>query len=45
MIEFLLKRGAMTNLPADEPWATPLAWARKRGLADFERLLLKQGAH
>ena len=23
-IEFLLKRGAGTNLPGDEPWATPL---------------------
>ena len=29
MVEFLLKRGAATNLPGDEPWATPLAWARK----------------
>jgi len=31
MVEFLLKRGAATNLPGDQPWATPLAWARKRG--------------
>jgi hypothetical protein len=45
MIEFLLKRGAMTNLPGDEPWATPLAWARKRGVADIEQMLLKHGAH
>ena len=43
MIEFLLKRGAAPNLPGDEPWATPLAWARKRGLADIEKLLLKYG--
>jgi ankyrin repeat protein len=45
MIEFLLKRGAATNLPGDEPWAAPLAWARKRGLKDIEELLLKHRAH
>jgi ankyrin repeat protein len=44
MVEFLLKRGAATNLPDDEPWATPLAWARKFGLADIEEVLLKHGA-
>jgi ankyrin repeat protein len=44
MVEFLLKRGAATNLPGDEPWATPLAWARKLGLRDIEELLLKHGA-
>ena len=44
MIEFLLKHGAITNLPNDEPWATPLAWARKRELGDIERMLLKHGA-
>jgi ankyrin repeat protein len=44
MVEFLLKRGAATNLPGDEPWATPLAWARKRGLADIEEVLIKHGA-
>jgi ankyrin repeat protein len=44
MVEFLLKRGAATNLPDDEPWATPLAWARKLGLADIEKILLKHGA-
>ena len=44
MVEFLLKRGAATNLPDDEPWATPLAWARKFGLADIEEILLKHGA-
>jgi ankyrin repeat protein len=44
MVEFLLKRGAATNLPDDEPWATPLAWARKLGLADVEAILLKHGA-
>jgi ankyrin repeat protein len=41
MVEFLLKRGAVTNLPDDEPWATPLAWARKFELADIEEILLE----
>lgn len=44
VVEFLLKRGAATNLPDDEPWATPLAWARKFGLAYIEEILLKHGA-
>jgi ankyrin repeat protein len=44
MVEFLLERGAATNLSDDEPWATPLAWARKLGLADIEAILLKHGA-
>jgi ankyrin repeat protein len=44
MVEFLLERRAATNLPDDEPWATPLAWARKFGLADIEEILLKHGA-
>jgi ankyrin repeat protein len=44
MVEFLLTRGAATNLPDDEPWATPLAWARKLGLADIEEVLVKHGA-
>jgi ankyrin repeat protein len=44
MVEFLLTRGAATNLPGDEPWATPLAWARKLGLPDIESILLKHGA-
>jgi len=44
MVEFLLKRGAATNLPDDEPWATPLAWARKLGLADIEEVLREHGA-
>lgn len=44
MVEFLLKRGAATNLPGDAPWATPLAWARKCGRADIENILKKHGA-
>jgi ankyrin repeat protein len=31
MVEFLLRRGAKPNLPDDPPWATPLAWAMRRG--------------
>jgi ankyrin repeat protein len=44
MVELLLKRGAATNLSGDEPWATPLAWARKLSLPDIEELLVKRGA-
>jgi ankyrin repeat protein len=44
MVKFLLERGAATNLADDEPWATPLAWARKFRLADIEALLLEHGA-
>jgi hypothetical protein len=44
MVEFLLKRSAATSLPDDEPWATPLAWARKLELAEIEDILLKHGA-
>ena len=45
MVEFLLKRGAATSLPGDKEWATPMAWARKRGLTDIEDMLLKHAAH
>jgi ankyrin repeat protein len=45
MIAFLLKRGAATNLPGDEPWATPLAWARQRGLTEIEAMLREHGAY
>jgi hypothetical protein len=44
MVEFLLKRGAATILPDDEPWATPLTWARKLELAEIEKILLKHRA-
>jgi ankyrin repeat protein len=44
MVEFLLKRGAATNLPGEEAWAAPLAWARKLGLTDIEEVLIKHGA-
>ena len=39
-----LDRGAATDLPGDEPWATPLAWARRRGLENIAALLAKHGA-
>lgn len=41
MVQFLLKRGVAISLPDDEPWATPLAWARKRSFAQIEQILLK----
>ena len=44
MVQFLLNRGAATNSPDDESWATPLALARKRGLVEIEQILLKHGA-
>jgi ankyrin repeat protein len=44
MIDFLLKRGAATNLPGDEPWATPLAWATRRGNGEIVELLKEHGA-
>jgi hypothetical protein len=39
MVEFLLSRGARPTLPDDPPWATPLAWAEKRGHAEIAALL------
>ena len=44
MVEFMLKRGAATNLPGDEPWDTPLAWATRRGQAEIVGLLKQHGA-
>lgn len=44
VVKLLLKKGAATNLPGDESWATPLPWARIRGLRDVEQMLLKHGA-
>jgi hypothetical protein len=41
MVEFLLRRGARPRLPDDPPWATPLAWAIRRG-HDAIAQLLKQ---
>ena len=43
MVGFLLERGADVN-KSGAPWATPLAWARKRGRAEIEADLLQAGA-
>ena len=39
MVKFLLKRGAPKSLPDDPPWATPVAWANKRGHEKIAKLL------
>ena len=39
MVEFLLRRGARPTLPDDPEWATPRAWAHKRGHEAIVRLL------
>jgi ankyrin repeat protein len=44
MVAFLLKHGARTNLPGDQPWATPLAWATCHGRGDIVELLKQHGA-
>lgn len=44
MVEFLLTRGAPTNLPDDEPWATPLAWAQRREHSEVAEILRQHGA-
>ena len=44
MVQFLLKRGAATNLPGDESWATPLARATRRGHGEILELLKQHGA-
>ena len=44
MVELLLSRGAQMNLPDDEPWATPLAWAIRRGNRRIAHTLRDTGA-
>jgi ankyrin repeat protein len=44
MVEFLLSRGAPVSLPDDEPWATPLAWATRRGHTQIVAMLQAAGA-
>jgi ankyrin repeat protein len=41
MVEFLLRRGANSNLPGDPhlAWATPLRWALRRGQDEIVRML------
>jgi uncharacterized protein len=43
LVELLLARGANPNA-AGATWSTPLAWARKRGHAEIERMLVAAGA-
>jgi ankyrin repeat protein len=43
-VEFLLSRGAKPSLPDDPPWATPLAWAARRGHVEIAEVLRKHGA-
>ena len=44
MVDLLLDHGADPNR-AGAPWATPLAWARKKGHAEIEVGLRDAGAH
>jgi uncharacterized protein len=44
VVELLLARGADPN-KAGAPWATPLAWAEKKGHAGIAGLLRHAGAH
>ena len=39
MVTLLLERGAPRSLPDDPAWATPLAWAKRRGHEEIARLL------
>ena len=42
MVEYLLKKGADPN-KSGAAWSTPLAWARKKGHHEIEKLLKKHG--
>lgn len=44
IVTLLLERGAEPN-KSGAPWATPLAWARKKGHAEIESDLRRAGAH
>ncbi|HEX2630563.1 MAG TPA: ankyrin repeat domain-containing protein, partial [Chitinophagaceae bacterium] len=44
MVIYLLQQGADPNKAAAS-WATPLAWAKKKGHAAIEEILLKAGAN
>jgi len=43
MTAYLLSKGANPN-KAGAPWATPLAWARKKGHIEIEKILINAGA-
>jgi hypothetical protein len=40
MVEYLISKGADTK-KSGAPWSTPLAWARKKGHGQIEKILLK----
>lgn len=42
-VKYLLEQGADPN-KAGASWSTPLAWAKKKGFADIEEILIKAGA-
>jgi ankyrin repeat protein len=44
LVRAFLQRGADPVEADAEPWATPLAWARKKGYADIEATLRQAGA-
>jgi ankyrin repeat protein len=44
MVELLLERGSPLALDDDEDWATPLAWATKRGHTAIAERLKQAGA-
>lgn len=43
MVEYLLAQGADPN-KAGAPWATPMAWAIKKGRTEIEKILANAGA-
>jgi len=43
MVNYLLSKGADIN-KAGASWATPLAWAKKKGHAEIEKILIDAGA-
>ena len=43
MVKFLLEKGTDPN-KAGAPWATPLAWATKKGFLNVEDVLRKARA-
>lgn len=43
MVEFLLTKGADPN-KAGADWSSPAAWARMRGHAEIEQMLISHGA-
>jgi ankyrin repeat protein len=43
MVSYLLKQGADANKAGAE-WSTPMAWARKKGFGEIEKILRNAGA-